>query len=49
MFDYRTTVVGRGEISEPSTAGTSNLDWRYFEYYQIDRNEFHIPPNFRKI
>jgi hypothetical protein len=28
-----TTVAGRGKISEPSTAGTSNLDWRYFEYY----------------
>ena len=27
------TVAGRGKISEPSTAGTSNLDWRYFEYY----------------
>jgi hypothetical protein len=27
------TVAGRGKISEPSTAGTSNLDWRCFEYY----------------
>ena len=27
------TVAGRGKISEPSTVGTSNLDWRYFEYY----------------
>ena len=29
------TVAGRGKISEPSTTGTSNLDWRCFEYYQI--------------
>jgi hypothetical protein len=43
------TVAGRGKISEPSTAGTSNLNWRSFEYYKIDRNEFHIRPNFRKI
>ena len=43
------TVAGRGKISEPSTTGTSNLDWRCFEYYQIGRNEFHIPPNLRKI
>ena len=28
-----TTVAGRGKISEPSTAGTFNLDWRCFEYY----------------
>ena len=42
-------LAGRGEISEPITAGTSKLDWRCFEYYQIDRNEFHICPNFRKI
>jgi hypothetical protein len=43
------TVAGRGKISEPSTAGTSNLDWRCFEYFKIDRNEFHIRQNFRKI
>ena len=40
------TVAGRGKISEPITAGSSKLDWRCFEYYQIDRNEFHICPNF---
>ena len=40
--------LGGGKISEPSTAGTSNLDWRCFEYYQIDRNEFHIRENLRK-
>jgi hypothetical protein len=27
------TVAGRGKISKPSTAGTSILDWRCFEYY----------------
>jgi hypothetical protein len=27
------TVAGKGKISEPSTVGTSNLDWRCFEYY----------------
>ena len=27
------TVAGKGKISEPSTAGTSKLDWRCFEYY----------------
>jgi hypothetical protein len=43
------TVAGKGKISEPSTAGTSNLDWRCFEYYQVDRNKLHIRPNFRKI
>ena len=31
-----TTVAGKGKISEPSTAGTSNLDWRYFEANKID-------------
>ena len=30
---HNSTVAGRGKISEPSTAGTSNLDWRCFEYY----------------
>jgi hypothetical protein len=27
------TVAGKGKISEPSTAGTSKLNWRCFEYY----------------
>ena len=27
------TVAGKGKISEPSTGGTSKLDWRCFEYY----------------
>ena len=27
------TVAGKGKISEPSTAGTSQLDWRCFEYH----------------
>jgi hypothetical protein len=42
-------VAGRGEISEPTTAGTSNLNWRCFEYYLIDRNEFHIRLNLGKL
>ena len=42
------TVAGRGKISEPSTAGTLELDWRCFEYL-IDGNEFHIHTNLRKI
>ena len=33
FYDYRSTVPGREEISEPSKAGTSKLDWRCFEYY----------------
>ena len=48
-FGRTNTVAGRGKISEPSTAGTSNLDCRCFEYCQIDRNEFHIRPDFKKI
>jgi hypothetical protein len=42
-------VAGRGKISEPITTETSKLDWRCFEYYYIDRNEFYIRLNFRKI
>jgi hypothetical protein len=36
-FYITNTVAWRGKKSEPSTAGTSKLDWMCFEYYQIDR------------
>ena len=30
FYDYHSTVAGRGGIIEPSTAGSSKLDWRCF-------------------
>jgi len=32
-------VAGREKTSEPSTAGTSNLERRGFDYYQINVND----------
>ena len=48
-FDLIITVAGRGKISEPSTAGTSKLDWRCFEYYQIDRKNSKVCYSLLKI
>ena len=42
-------VDGKGVLSDANTAGTSNLDWRCFEYYQIDGNENLICKNLRII
>ena len=41
-------MAGRGKIGEPSTAGTSKLDWRSFESMQIDRNKVQIRTNSQK-
>ena len=49
QLERQLTVVGRGRISEASTARTSDSHWRCFEYYQIDTNEFHIGPNLGKL
>jgi hypothetical protein len=42
-------VDGKGVLSDANTAGTSKLDWRCFEYYQIDEDENLISENLRKI
>jgi hypothetical protein len=42
-------VDGKGVLSDANTAGTSNLDWRCFEYYQIDGNGNLICKNLRII
>ena len=35
-------VAGKDKTSEPSTAGTSQLEWRCFEYYWIHRKSTHF-------
>ena len=36
-------------LNDANTAGTSKLDRRCFQYYQIDGNENLIPENLRRI